>query len=216
MPDPIGSFAYTWPFLAAALFGYLLGSIPFGLIVSRLAGFGDIRKIGSGNIGVTNVLRTGSKMAAAITLLLDGGKGAAAVLLAGMFGPDTAVLAGGGAVLGHIFPIWLWFKGGKGVATALGVFLAIFFPIGLVAVALWILTAWLTRYSSLAALVSITLAMVIAFILAYVPIFGTYVSDLQRAELAVFVTLLVYVRHLGNIRRLASGTESKIGGGSRA
>ncbi|MBT5191467.1 MAG: glycerol-3-phosphate acyltransferase, partial [Rhodospirillaceae bacterium] len=130
MPTPMGDFTYIWPFLATAAFGYLLGSIPFGLVLTRLAGFGDVRSIGSGNIGATNVLRTGNKGLAALTLILDGGKGAAAVLLAGMYGPDTAVLAGGGAFIGHLFPVWLKFKGGKGMATFLGVMLAINWPAG--------------------------------------------------------------------------------------
>lgn len=211
MPDPLGSFAFTWPFLAAALFGYLLGSIPFGLVVTRLAGLGDVRRIGSGNIGATNVLRTGSKAAAAAVLVLDAGKGAAAVLLAGQFGPDTAVLAGGGAIFGHIFPIWLGFKGGKGVATALGILLAILFPVGALACALWLLAARLWRYSSLAALVAIGMAPVIAYALAYVPVSGVYLSDPQRAELALFIAVLVFLRHHGNIRRLWRGEEPKIG-----
>ncbi|NBB83976.1 MAG: glycerol-3-phosphate acyltransferase, partial [Alphaproteobacteria bacterium] len=125
MPDPLGDLSYTWPFWAAAILGYLLGSIPFGLVLTRLAGYGDIRKIGSGNIGATNVLRTGNRALALATLVLDSGKGAIAVLLAGWFGPDLAVLAGGGAMLGHTFPVWLKFRGGKGVATALGTLLAI-------------------------------------------------------------------------------------------
>ncbi len=119
MPDPLGSFAYTWPFYAAGVFGYLLGSIPFGLILTKLAGLGDIRAIGSGNIGATNVLRTGNKKLAVATLILDGAKGAVAVLIAGIYGTDIAVLAAGGAMLGHCFPVWLKFKGGKGVATGL-------------------------------------------------------------------------------------------------
>ncbi|NBC32724.1 MAG: glycerol-3-phosphate 1-O-acyltransferase PlsY [Alphaproteobacteria bacterium] len=216
MPDPLGSLAFTWPFYAAALFGYLLGSIPFGVVLTRLAGLGDVRRIGSGNIGATNVLRTGKKSLAAAVLLLDGGKGAIAVLLAGMFGPDTAVLAGGGALVGHIFPVWLKFKGGKGVATALGILLAIVFPVGVLACAVWLLVAWLWRYSSLAALVAIGLAPIVAYVLAYVPVFGAYLSDPQRAELALFIAVLVYVRHHGNIRRLWRGEESKIGARSRA
>ncbi len=124
------SVIYIWPFWAAAVFGYVLGSIPFGLVLTRLAGLGDVRAIGSGNIGATNVLRTGNKGLAALTLILDGGKGAAAVLLGAMYGPDTAVLAGGGAFIGHLFPVWLKFKGGKGFATFLGVMLAASWPAG--------------------------------------------------------------------------------------
>ncbi len=214
MPDPLGSLAYTWPFYAAAVLGYLLGSIPFGLVLTRLAGYGDVRRIGSGNIGATNVLRTGNKVLAAATLLLDGGKGAAAVLLAGLYGPDTAVLAGGGAMLGHTFPVWLGFRGGKGVATALGVLLASAWAVGALACATWLAVAFLLRYSSLAALIGIGLAPVYAYVLSQVPVGGAYLADPQRMELAIFIALLVYVRHAGNIRRLASGTEPKIGSSS--
>ncbi|MDP6405580.1 MAG: glycerol-3-phosphate acyltransferase, partial [Alphaproteobacteria bacterium] len=137
MPDPI-SWSYAAPYYAAALgLGYLLGAIPFGLVLTRLAGLGDIRAIGSGNIGATNVLRTGNKALALATLLLDGGKGAAAVLLGTLYGPDIAVLAGTGAFLGHLFPVWLKFKGGKGVATALGILLAIAWPVGILACLTW-------------------------------------------------------------------------------
>ncbi|MFI5025074.1 MAG: glycerol-3-phosphate 1-O-acyltransferase PlsY [Alphaproteobacteria bacterium] len=201
MPSPLGNFSYTWPFLAAAVAGYLLGSIPFGLLLTRLAGMGDIRKIGSGNIGATNVLRTGNRALAALTLLLDGGKGAAAVLLGARFGPDTAVLAGAGAIVGHLFPLWLGFKGGKGVATGLGVLLAAAFPAGLAACATWLAVAFLFRYSSLAALASFALS----------PLYGWLLGDPQIAQLAAFVAVLVFIRHLGNIRRLLKGEEPKIG-----
>ena len=139
-------------FLAALVFGYLLGSIPFGLLITRAAGLGDVRKIGSGNIGATNVLRTGNKGLAALTLLLDALKGTAAVLVAGYFGADYAVYAGFAAFLGHIFPAWLDFKGGKGVATYLGVLAGLYWPAALVFAAVWLAVAYLTRYSSLAAL----------------------------------------------------------------
>ena len=205
MPEPLGGFAYTWPFYAAALAGYLIGSIPFGLILTRLAGLGDIRAIGSGNIGATNVLRTGNKGLAAITLLLDIGKGALAVLLAGHYGPDMAVLAGGGAVVGHTAPVWLGFKGGKGVATALGVLTAIAWPVGGLSALTWIATAALTRISSLAALIAIAAAPVYAYALA----------DPQRAELALFIAVLVWLRHRENIRRLVKGQEPRIGGPRR-
>lgn len=201
MPAPLGNFAYTWPFFAVALAGYLLGSIPFGLVLTRLAGLGDIRKIGSGNIGATNVLRTGHKALAAFTLLLDGGKGAAAVLLAGRMGPDMAVLAGAGAVVGHLFPVWLHFRGGKGVATGLGVLLGAAWPAGLAACATWLVVALLSRYSSLAAL--------LAFLLA--PLYAWRFADPQQAQLAGFIALLVWLRHLANIRRLLRGEEPKIG-----
>ncbi len=201
MPDPLGGFAYTWPYYAAALAGYLIGSIPFGLILTRLAGLGDLRAIGSGNIGATNVLRTGRKGLAALTLLLDGGKGAFVVLMAQRYGPDMAVLAGGGSVVGHIAPVWLGFKGGKGVATALGVLLAIAWPVGGLAALTWVVTAALTRISSLSALVALAAAPVYAYALA----------DPQRAELALFIAVLVWLRHYENIRRLLKGQEPRIG-----
>src|SRR6478752_3662029 len=141
MPHLLGSLDYTWPYYAAALGGYLLGSIPFGLLLTRAAGLGDIRRIGSGNIGATNVLRTGNKALAAATLLLDGLKGAVAVLVAARLGPDDAVLAAGvGAMLGHAFPVWLGFKGGKAVATAYGVLISAAWPVGLCAGAVWLIT----------------------------------------------------------------------------
>ena len=201
MPDPLGSFSYTWPFYAGAVIAYLLGSIPFGLLLTRLAGLGDIRKIGSGNIGATNVLRTGNKALAAATLLLDGGKGAAAVLIGNRFGIDMAVIAGAAALVGHIFPVWLRFKGGKGVATALGVLLAGAFPAGALACATWLAVAALTRYSSLAALIA----------LAASPLYCWWLVDLQRAELALFIAVVVWLRHAANIRRLIRGEEPKIG-----
>lgn len=211
MPEPLGDFQYTWPFYAAAVLGYLLGSIPFGLVLTRLAGYGDIRKIGSGNIGATNVLRTGNKALAAATLVLDSGKGAAAVLLAGIFGPDMAVLAGGGAMLGHAFPVWLKFKGGKGVATAGGILLAIAPAVGLLAGLTWLATAVLFRISSLAALTAAVLAPAYAFALSYWPIGGGYWASPQEAQLMVLIAVLVIARHHANIRRLLSGTEPRIG-----
>ena len=201
MPDPLGDLSYTWPFLAAVVLGYLLGSIPFGLILTRLAGLGDIRAIGSGNIGATNVLRTGNKALAALTLLLDGGKGAAAVLLGANFGPDIAVLAGGGAFVGHLFPVWLKFAGGKGVATFLGVMLASAWPVGLLACVTWLVVAALFRYSSLAALIAAVAS----------PAYAWWLADPQRAELAAFMAVLVLIRHHANIRRLLKGEEPKIG-----
>lgn len=201
MPDPLGDLSYTWPFLAAVVLGYLLGSTPFGLILTRLAGLGDIRAIGSGNIGATNVLRTGNKALAALTLLLDGGKGAAAVLLGANFGPDIAVLAGGGAFVGHLFPVWLKFAGGKGVATFLGVMLASAWPVGLLACVTWLVVAALFRYSSLAALIAAVAS----------PAYAWWLADPQRAELAAFMAVLVLIRHHANIRRLLKGEEPKIG-----
>lgn len=201
MPDPI-SWSLAWPYLlAATVGGYLLGSIPFGLVLTRLAGYGDIRRIGSGNIGTTNVLRTGNKALAAATLVLDSGKGAAAALLALAFGWDTALAAAGASMLGHTFPVWLGFRGGKGVATALGVLLALSWPTGLAACATWLLTALAFRISSLSALVALGLA----------PVFAWFWSGPQLAQLALFIAVLVWIRHHANIRRLLRGEEPRIG-----
>ncbi|MCG8361119.1 MAG: glycerol-3-phosphate 1-O-acyltransferase PlsY [Kiloniellales bacterium] len=207
MPDPI-SWEFAWPYLAAALAGgYLLGSVPFGLVLTRLAGLGDLRKIGSGNIGATNVLRTGRKGLAAATVLLDGGKGAAAVLIAGIWGPDSALMAGLGALLGHLYPVWLGFKGGKGVATALGTLLAIAWPVGIACCLTWLAVAAAFRFSSLAALLALLAAPGYAW---------WFLGDLQMVEFAAIVAALVWVRHQTNIRRLLKGEEPKIGrGGER-
>ncbi len=196
------------PPIACIALGYLLGSIPFGLLLTRAAGLGDIRKVGSGNIGATNVLRTGNKKLAAATLLLDGLKGAAAVLiaratLADDMGQDGALWAGLGAVIGHMFPVWLGFKGGKGVATGYGVLIAAFWPVGLLAGAIWLLVAKFARLSSLAALVSFAAAPVLAFI------FG----NIGLVYLAFITAVLVFIRHHENIRRLLAGTEPRIGQG---
>jgi acyl phosphate:glycerol-3-phosphate acyltransferase len=188
--------------IGAFLLGYLLGSIPFGLVLTRLAGLGDIRRIGSGNIGATNVLRTGNKTLAAATLLLDGLKGAVAVLLDLHFGPRDAVLAAGiGAVLGHAFPVWLGFKGGKTVATSYGVLIAAAWPVGLCAGAVWLIMAGLSRISSLAALVSFALA----------PVFAALLADATIVKLALAIAVVVFVRHHTNIRRLIAGIEPRIG-----
>lgn len=201
MPDP-NSWQLALPSLIAALvFGYLLGSIPFGLLLTRAAGLGDVRKIGSGNIGATNVLRTGNKKLAAATLLLDALKGTAAVLIAGYLGPDQALIAGLGAFLGHLYPVWLGFRGGKGVATYLGVLVAVAWQGALVFAAAWLAVAFLTRYSSLAALVAAVAVPVALYLLG----FG------RAAELFVLLSLIVFVKHRANIRRLLSGTESRIG-----
>jgi glycerol-3-phosphate acyltransferase PlsY len=190
------------PLAVFALLGYLLGSIPFGLLLTQAAGLGDIRRIGSGNIGATNVLRTGNKALAAATLLLDGLKGAAAVLLAAWFGGPQAVLwAGIGAVVGHSFPVWLRFKGGKGAATAYGVLIAAAWPVGLAAGAVWLAMAAATRKSSLAALTSFALA----------PVFAAVLANLTVVKLALVIAVLVFARHHENIRRLLSGTEPRIG-----
>ncbi|MFZ5791084.1 MAG: glycerol-3-phosphate 1-O-acyltransferase PlsY [Pseudomonadota bacterium] len=201
MPQPLGGFDYTWPFYLGALLGYLVGAIPFGLLLTRAAGLGDIRQIGSGNIGATNVLRTGNKALAAATLLLDGGKGAAAVLIAGHWGPDMALFAGGGALLGHLYPVWLKFKGGKGVATGLGILLALDWRVGGLACLTWLAMAFLFRYSSLSALA--------AFLFA--PVYAWFVATRTLAEFALFLALLVWWRHRENIRRLLVGQEPKIG-----
>src|SRR6266446_8115378 len=165
MPGLLGGFAYTLPYYAAAIAGYLLGSIPFGLLLTRAAGLGDIRKIGSGNIGATNVLRTGHKGLAAGTLLLDALKGLAAVLICATLGPIAAIGAAWGAVLGHMFPVWLRFKGGKGMATTLGVMWGLSWPVGGVTCVAWLLIAALFRYSSLATLLSIVIGAIAAWLL---------------------------------------------------
>jgi glycerol-3-phosphate acyltransferase PlsY len=184
------------------LLGYLLGSIPFGLLLTRAAGLGDIRRIGSGNIGATNVLRTGNRKLAAATLLLDGVKGAVAVLLAAWLGGHGAVLwAGIGAVLGHAFPVWLGFRGGKAVATSYGVLIAAAWPVGICAGAVWLVVAALARISSLAALASFALAPILAAVLA----------DGVAVNLALAIGVLVFARHYTNIRRLLAGTEPRIG-----
>ncbi len=200
MPDPI-SWTHAAPYLLTALaFGYLLGSVPFGLVLTRLAGLGDIRTIGSGNIGATNVLRTGNKPLALATLILDSGKGGIAVLLAASYGPDTMVCAGVGAMLGHTFPVWLGFKGGKGVATALGTLLALSWPIGLIACGTWLGVAMLFRISSLSALVA----------LATAPMWAWGLGLAQIAEVALAILVLVAYRHRGNIERLVTGQEPKM------
>jgi glycerol-3-phosphate acyltransferase PlsY len=187
-----------------ALLAYLVGSIPFGVLITRALGLGDLRAIGSGNIGATNVLRTGSKAAAAATLLLDAAKGAAAVLAArALVGEQAAMLAGLAAFLGHLFPVWLKFRGGKGVATFLGLTLALAWPAGLAACATWLAVALATRYSSLAALVAAATAPV------WLALFGRA----DAAPLGIAVAALVLVRHHANIRRLLAGTEPKIGAG---
>ena len=186
---------------AALVLGYLLGSIPFGLVITRLAGMGDIRAIGSGNIGATNVLRTGNKGLAALTLLGDAGKGAAAVLIARALGPEAAAIAGLGAFLGHLFPLWLGFKGGKGVATYLGVLAAYAWPAGLAFAGIWLCVAFLTRYSSLAALLAA----------AATPIVLAALGDWLGVGLFTMLTVFVFLRHHANLSRLMRGEESRIG-----
>ena len=191
----------------AAVAGYLLGSIPFGLVLTRLAGLGDIREVGSGNIGATNVLRTGNKVLAALTLILDSGKGgAAAWLAAGAWGMEAGLIAGFAAVLGHNFPVWLKFRGGKGVATTLGVLLVTAWPVGVAACATWLLVAGTFRYSSLAALGA----------LAAAPVYAEYLVGRPVAVMAGGLAVLAIIRHHENIGRLIRGEESKIGAAGRS
>jgi glycerol-3-phosphate acyltransferase PlsY len=200
---------------AAAVGGYLLGSIPFGVLVMRAAGAGDPRAIGSGNIGATNVLRSGKRGLAALTLLGDGGKGALAVLVAWLATRHASVhaqavltsLAGGAAFFGHLFPVWLGFKGGKGVATFLGTLLAAAWPVGLAAGAAWILMAAVFRISSLAALTAAAAAPVLVLLLG---------RPMPVAILALVMAVLIYIRHIPNIRRLLAGEEPRIGGSKKA
>jgi len=188
--------------LAALGLGYLLGSIPFGLLFAWASGAGDVRKIGSGNIGATNVLRTGKKWAAAGTLICDGAKGAAAVLVAKFFlMPGAEIFAGLAAVLGHLFPVWLGFKGGKGVATFLGICLALYWPVGLVVCATWLLAALVWRISSLSALIAIALSPAYFFVFV----------QRDYAPLAIVLAALIFFMHRENIRRLFSGQEPRIG-----
>lgn len=196
----------TWqlgplPTLLSLAFGYLLGSIPFGLILTRMAGLGDVRTIGSGNIGATNVLRTGNKKLAAATLVLDALKGTAAAAIASRWGIDAGIAAGFAAFIGHLFPIWLGFKGGKGVATYLGILLGLA-PIMLaVFAAIWLVVAYLTRYSSLSALVATAASPVVLWIM----------GNEKVALLFAVLTLITWWKHRANIARLMSGTESRIG-----
>lgn len=203
MPDPI-NWSLSLPYYGAAFaLGYLLGAIPFGLVLTRLAGLGDVRDIGSGNIGATNVLRTGRKTLAAVTLAADLLKGTLAVLLGLYWGPDTGVLAGLGAFIGHLFPVWLRFRGGKGVATYIGVLLGLFWPAALAFCAIWLAVAALARKSSLAALIAS----------AATPLVLAVAGERQTMELFIVMTLLVYLRHASNIKRLWRGEESRIGEG---
>ncbi|KAB6715922.1 MULTISPECIES: glycerol-3-phosphate 1-O-acyltransferase PlsY [Roseobacteraceae] len=188
--------------IVTALVAYLLGSIPFGIVMARLFGLGDLRQIGSGNIGATNVLRTGNKLAAFLTLLGDSGKGALAVILARVLvGEQAAGIAGLCAMLGHLYPIYLRFKGGKGVATFLGTLLALSLTVGLLACATWLLVAVVTRYSSLSALVAALMA----------PIYTAAFYHLHGAILVLVLTALIFYKHRDNIARLKAGTETKIG-----
>jgi len=192
-----------WIIAVAAIGGYLLGSIPFGVIATRLGGTADIRQVGSGNIGATNVLRTGRKDLALITLIGDGAKGAAAVLLARFLLADLPAvyaIAGGAAFIGHLFPVWLKFKGGKGVATFLGVMLAVWWPAGLCACAMWLVIFFITRISSLSALCAAALAPMFVFFTQ---------GPFEAMVLAMLLALLVFIRHHENIGRLLKGQEPR-------
>jgi glycerol-3-phosphate acyltransferase PlsY len=185
-----------------AVIGYLLGSIPFGMVLARVMGLGNLREIGSGNIGATNVLRTGNKTAAALTLLLDGGKGAVAVLLArAMAGEDAAQLAALASFVGHCYPVWLGFRGGKGVATFLGILLALAWPVGLASCVTWLVTALVTRVSSKAAIMAAALSTGWMVVLGYS----------AGMMLAFVLSLLIFWRHRSNIARIKAGTEPRIG-----
>lgn len=201
MPEAM-NWSLAWPYFAAALgFGYLLGSIPFGMVLTRLTGGPDLRAIGSGNIGATNVLRTGNKKLAALTLLGDMLKGTVAVLVASYWGPNTALLAALGAFIGHLFPIWLGFRGGKGVATFLGCLIAVDWRVGLAFIAIWLAIAFLSRYSSLSAIVAGAAAPALLWL----------VGDRQAAELFLILFILLLFMHRENIKRLLAGTEGRIG-----
>ena len=199
MPDFTSS---TGLMIAVAVLSYLLGSVPFGIVITRLMGLGDLRQIGSGNIGATNVLRTGNKRAAAATLILDAAKGAVAVLVArAAVGEDAAQLAALYSFLGHLFPVWLNFKGGKGVATFLGTLLALDWRVGLACCATWAVAAAITRISSLSALTAAALATVWLIVF----------REGQMIFLVVILTILVYIRHAANLKRIKQGTEPRIG-----
>lgn len=199
MPDLVTDL--SWMILTAVL-AYLLGSIPFGIVITRALGLGDLRQIGSGNIGATNVLRTGNKGAALATLVLDAAKGGIAVLIArAALAEDAAQLAGLAAFIGHLFPVWLGFKGGKGVATFLGTMIALAWPVGLAACGTWVVAALISRISSVAALVAA------ASTSAWLLVFG----EGRLLFVVMAMTILIYVRHKDNLRRIKAGTEPKIG-----
>lgn len=187
--------------VVVAVLAYLLGSVPFGIVITRALGLGDLRKIGSGNIGATNVLRTGNKGLAAATLLLDALKGTVAVLVAAYVSPTLGIAAGLGAFLGHLFPVWLGFKGGKGVATYIGVAFPLAWQAGLAFAVIWILLAAALRYSSLAALVATIGTPIVAWL----------VGKPEAAALLAVMTVIVFIKHRANIQRLLAGTESRIG-----
>ncbi len=201
MPLMAGNMPFDQTMILAALFGYLLGSIPFGLLLTRLAGLGDIRNVGSGNIGATNVLRTGNKYIAALTLVLDGGKAAAALLITQAYAPEATLIAAFAAFAGHLYPVWLKFEGGKGVATFVGIALAYEPLMGLVCILTWILTAIVFRYSSLASLVAALAGPIYA---------GLFLTNFAGSIFAL-IAALIFWRHSSNIRHLIDGKEPKIG-----
>lgn len=208
MPTEIDFIAAAPLLFVALALGYLLGSIPFGLLLTRAAGLGDIRAIGSGNIGATNALRTGNRWVAGGTLIGDAAKGAVAVLLMGTLAAKTGSsvgwmsgLAALGAFLGHVFPVWLGFRGGKGVSTFIGILLALHWPVGLLFCATWAVVALVSRYSSLSALVAALLT----------PVYLAWLNQWEYVGLGVLLVLLIYFAHRDNISRLISGTESRIG-----
>ncbi len=206
MVDPLGGPAYWWPLVAAFLVGYLIGSVPFGVLFTRMAGVGDVREIGSGNIGATNVLRTGRKGLAVATLIADLLKGALPSFLAfSWYGPDMAILAGLGTVIGHCFPVWLGFRGGKGVATAAGVILALTPVLLLGVLVVFVLVVAISRYVSLG---SITAALA-------APLLALWTGYVQAAELYFILAALIFFRHLDNVRRLITGRENRLELGSR-
>ena len=215
MPDPLGGLSYTWPLYAAGLVAFLIGSIPFGVLVMRAAGAGDPRRLGSGNIGATNVLRGGGRGLALATLLLDAGKAAAVALAASVYGPDVQVVACTAVVLGHMFPPWLMLRGGKGVACVFGVLFAVSWPVALAAGAVWLAAAAAWRYASLA-----SIAALFAAPLAFQGILEAQFAGLapywlpgtpQQVQMTALVAVIAILRHHANIRRLLAGEESKIG-----
>ena len=215
MPDPLGGFAYTWPLYAAGLLGFLLGSIPFGPLLARLAGAEDPRRVGSGNIGATNVLRTGRRGLALATLAGDAGKGAAAALAGDVWGPDMQVVACAAAVFGHMFTPWLRFRGGKGVATVFGVLAVMSWPVALAAGAVWLAVAAATRYASLASMAAMIAAPAAFWAMLDAQFDGRlsamWPGEPQQMQMTALVAVAVLLRHHGNLRRLLAGEESRIG-----